>query len=157
MSTSSNQNETHVDIQALDTKKRMEKIFGGLDPDNPPEICPIRDILSSVTDKWSILIVIFLGARDVLRFNELKRLIYGISAKVLTERLKRLERDAYVSRKVYPEVPVRVEYQLTEFGYTYLEQLLNLTEWIDTAMPEIVKQRHRFDEVVKKREARKAK
>lgn len=147
--------ETHADNQALAAKKKMEKMFGRLYSDMPLEICPIRDILSSVTDKWSILIILFLGAKDVLRFNEMKRMIYGISAKVLTERLKRLERDAYISRKVYPEVPVRVEYRLTDFGYSYLEQLLNLTEWIDKAMPEIVKKRHKFDEVVKKREKSK--
>lgn len=147
----SNPKETLADNQRVEVKKKMEKLFGNLDPSDPPELCPIRDILSSVTDKWSILIIIFLGAKDVLRFNELKRFVYGISSKMLSERLKNLERDAYISRKMYPEVPVRVEYTLTPFGYSYLEQLMNLTEWIDIAMPEIVKKRHKFDEVMKKR------
>ncbi|NOZ46368.1 MAG: helix-turn-helix transcriptional regulator [Chlorobi bacterium] len=142
--------ETVVDNQGIDLKKKIKNIFGHLDPNNPPDICPIRDVLAPVTDKWSILIIIFLGVYTTLRFNELKRHIYGISSKTLTERLKLLKRDGYVLRKMYPEVPIRVEYQLTKFGYQYLEQLLNLTEWINSAMPDIIKKRHKFNVIIKK-------
>lgn len=150
METSSNRKETVADNQALEAKKKLQNIFGHLDPTDPPKVCPIRDILASVTDKWSILIIIFLGIHEVLRFNQLKKNIYGISSKMLSERLKNLERDAYVSRQMYTEVPIRVEYSLTPFGYSYLGQLMNLTEWIEMAMPEVVKKRHKFDEIMKK-------
>lgn len=84
----------------------MENIFN-YDPLEPIETCPIRDVLSIASDKWSILIVLFIGGYKVLRFGELKTLIHGISAKVLTERLRRLEKDGYLSRQVFPEVPIR--------------------------------------------------
>ncbi len=143
-----NMDETVFDNQRISTQKKIKKIFGHLDPRNPPEICPIRDILSPITDKWSILIIIFLGLYKVLRFNELKRNIYGVSAKILTERLKRLEQDGFISRKMYAEVPIRVEYRLTDFGYEYLGKLLNLIEWINDAMPDIIKKHHRFNEII---------
>ncbi len=143
-----NMEETVFDNQRISTKKKIKKIFGHLDPRNPPEICPIRDILSPITDKWSILIIIFLGLYKVLRFNELKHNIYGVSAKILTERLKRLEQDGFISRKMYAEVPIRVEYRLTDFGYEYLGKLLNLIEWINDAMPDIIKKHHRFNEII---------
>lgn len=145
----SHSKETVDENQALMMQKKVEKLFGHLDPENPPETCPIRDILSPVIDKWSILIILFLGGYEVLRFNQLKKRIYGVSSKSLTERLKILERDGYILRKVYTEVPIRVEYQLSNMGYKYLEQLLNLTEWIDQQMPGILKKRYKFDQIIK--------
>lgn len=147
MKKESNQKETVVDNQLITTQKKLKKIFGHLDPINPPKVCPIRDILSVVTDKWSILIILMLGNYEKLRFNELKKIIRGISSKILTERLKRMEKDGYIIRKVYPQVPIKVEYQLSKFGIQYLEQLLNLTEWIDKEVPEIIKRRIKFDKV----------
>lgn len=140
--------ETVVDNQTVVVQKKIKKIFGHLDPNNPPEICPIRDILSPVTDKWSILIVIFLGGYQTLRFNQLKTMLYGVSSKSLTERLKHLEKDGYILRTMFSEVPIRVEYQLTEFGYAYLDKLIDITEWISLSMPEIVKQRYKFDQTI---------
>ncbi len=105
-------------------------MFGHIDPKNPPEYCPIRDVMTLVSDKWSMLIILHLGYYPVLRFNKLKKRVYGISSKVLSERLKHLEADGYISRTMYPEVPVRVEYALTDFGHAYLEKLLELTQWI---------------------------
>jgi len=140
--------ETVTDNQTVVVQKKLKKIFGHLDPNNPPEICPIRDILSPVTDKWSILIVIFLGGYHTLRFNQLKKMLYGVSSKSLTERLKHLEKDGYILRTMFSEVPIRVEYQLTEFGYAYLNKLIDITEWISISMPEIVKQRYNFDQTI---------
>lgn len=137
----SNQKETVTENQANSTSKKIKKIFRHLDPANPPEVCPIRDVLSPVSDKWSVLIVIFLGLYQKLRFNALKKNVYGISSKMLTERLKSLERDGYIQREVFAEVPVKVEYQLTPFGYEYLEKLLDLMQWIDAKMPEVIKNR----------------
>ncbi|MFK7784335.1 MAG: winged helix-turn-helix transcriptional regulator [Crocinitomicaceae bacterium] len=143
----SNDEETIVDNQSITVEKKMKKIFGHIDPDNPPEVCPIRDILSPVSDKWSILIIIFTGAYSKLRFNEIKKKVYGISSKTLSERLKTLERDGYLNRKAYNQVPIKVEYSLTYFGMKYLEQILNLTEWIDKEAPAIIKQRMKFDKI----------
>jgi DNA-binding HxlR family transcriptional regulator len=139
------QKETIAENQTDRVQKKLKKIFGHLDPSHPPEICPIRDILSPVSDKWSILIVLFLGGSRVLRFNQLKTLLYGVSSKSLAERLKHLEKDGYIQRTLFPEVPIRVEYQLTSFGYSYLNKLLDLTEWISLSMPEVIKKRHQFD------------
>ncbi|HAS46742.1 MAG TPA: HxlR family transcriptional regulator [Microscillaceae bacterium] len=136
-----NPTETVTDNQANNTSKKIQKLFHHLDPTNPPEVCPIRDVLSPVSDKWSVLIMIFLGGHQKLRFNALKKNVYGISSKMLTERLKTLERDGYLKREAFAEVPVRVEYQLTPFGYEYLEKLLDLMQWVDAKMPEVIKNR----------------
>ena len=115
-------------------KKRFEKLSLRVDPDCV-EICPIREILSTVSDKWSILIFFYLGEAKQLRFNQLKSSISGISPKILSDRLKKLEKEGYLSRKMFPEVPVRVEYQLTEFGTRYLNRVLDLVEWIVAEVP----------------------
>ncbi|MEO0727844.1 MAG: helix-turn-helix domain-containing protein [Bacteroidota bacterium] len=135
-----------ADNQHVATQKKLKKLLGHLDPSSPPGGCPIRDLLAAVTDKWSILIILWLGNYGKLRFNELKKVVQNISSKVLTERLKRMERDGYITRTVYPQVPVKVEYQLSEFGIQYLDQLLNLIIWIDKSAPEIIKRRIKFEE-----------
>lgn len=132
---------TITENQKLRSAKKIEELFGHVNPEDPPEFCPIRDVMAMASDKWSILIILHLGYFAVLRFNKLKRKVYGISNKVLSERLKFLEYDGYVSRKVFPEVPVRVEYSLTDFGHSYLEQLLGLTEWANTHTPVILDKR----------------
>lgn len=139
--------ETVIDNHTVTVKNKLKKIFGHLDPKNPPQICPIRDILSPITDKWSILIILFLGGYQVLRFNQLKSMLYGVSSKSLTERLKYLEKDGYILRTMFSEVPIRVEYQLTDFGYDYLDKLIDLTEWINLSVPEIIKNRHSFNKI----------
>jgi DNA-binding HxlR family transcriptional regulator len=146
--------ETVTDNQTVVVQKKLKKIFGHFDPKNPPEICPIRDILSPVTDKWSILIVLYLGGYNTLRFNQLKTMLYGVSSKSLTERLKHLEKDGYILRTMFSEVPIRVEYQLTEFGYNYLNKLIDITEWISLSMPEIVKHRYKFDQTIENKNGR---
>ncbi len=150
MSKAGNQKETVADAQTIKVQKKLKKIFGHLDPEQPPEVCPIRDILAPVTDKWSILIVLFLGGYTRLRFNQLKKMLYGVSSKSLSERLKWLEKDGYVKREMFPEVPIRVEYQLTDFGKAYLEKLLELTEWISHQVPEVVRRRYQFQQLMEK-------
>lgn len=90
--------------------------------------CPTRRILDRIGDKWTVLIV---GALwdDSARFSELRRRVEGISQKMLTQTLRGLERDGLVHRTVYPEVPVRVEYTLTEAGRTLRGPLRALEEW----------------------------
>jgi DNA-binding HxlR family transcriptional regulator len=148
MEKSSNQKESVIDYQEVEIKKKLEKIFN-YDPLVPIETCPIRDVLSVASDKWSILIVLFIGGHKVLRFGDLKSLIHGISAKVLTERLRSLEKDGYLNRQVFPEVPLRVEYQLTAFGVRYLDKLIILSEWIKDEMDNVIKSRKDYDKIGK--------
>jgi DNA-binding HxlR family transcriptional regulator len=90
--------------------------------------CPTRRILDRIGDRWTVLIIGALGDGDA-RFSELRRRVKGISQKMLTQTLRGLERDGLLLRTVYPEVPVRVEYALTNAGRTLLEPLLALQEW----------------------------
>jgi DNA-binding HxlR family transcriptional regulator len=90
--------------------------------------CPTRRILDRIGDRWTVLIIGALGEGD-LRFSELRRRIDGISQKMLTQTLRGLERDGLVDRTVYAEVPVRVEYSLTDAGRTLLGPLGALQDW----------------------------
>jgi DNA-binding HxlR family transcriptional regulator len=136
--------ETITENQKVSTAKKIKKMFGGIDPKNPPEYCPIRDVMALASDKWSILIILYLGYYPVLRFNEIKKKVYGISSKVLSERLKLLEADGYLTRTLYPEVPVRVEYALTDFGHSYLEKLLDLTQWVQKYSDKVISHRSAY-------------
>ncbi len=136
--------ETVVENQKVRTIKKLEKMFGHIDYRNPPELCPVRDVMSVASDQWSILILLWLGYFSVLRFNKLKKYVYGISNKVLSQRLKVLEADGYIERKAYPEVPIRVEYNLTEFGRLYVDKLLDLAEWMHDNSPKVMANRKRY-------------
>ena len=136
--------ETIVDNQQIKNAKKIKNMFGHIDYRNPPELCTIRDVISLSSDKWSILIILYLGYFPVLRFNKLKKYVYGISNKVLSERLKTLEQHGYLKRKMYAEVPVRVEYSLTQFGQEYVAKLIELTEWMQQNNPMIVANKDKF-------------
>jgi len=136
--------ETIAENQKLATIKKLKKMFGHIDYRNPPECCPVRDVMSVASDQWSILILLWLGYFTVLRFNKLKKYVYGISNKVLSQRLKVLEADGYIQRKAYAEVPIRVEYRLTDFGQQYVEKLLELTEWMHDNSPKVLANRQRY-------------
>ncbi|MCX2484960.1 winged helix-turn-helix transcriptional regulator [Pedobacter sp. MR2016-24] len=99
--------------------------------------CPVRDVLDRVGDKWSILVITILGEEGTLRFNEINAVIGTISQKMLTVTLKTLEADGLVSRKVYPQVPPRVEYTLTERGSSLLPAMTQLIDWALQHMPAI--------------------
>ncbi len=106
--------------------------------------CPIRNILSRVGDKWSMLVLITLNEHGVMRFNELRRNIPDISQKMLSEVLKALEADDLVSRKVHAEVPPRVEYKLTERALTLIPLINNLIQWALSNMEDIMDSRRRY-------------
>ncbi|MEE9363281.1 MAG: helix-turn-helix domain-containing protein [Cellulophaga sp.] len=135
---------TVSDFQKINSAKKIKKLFGHIDPRKPPEICPIRDVMSLASDKWSILIFMYLGYYPVLRFNQLKKKVSDISSKVLSERLKVLEADGYLYREMFPEVPIRVEYGLTDFGHSYLEKLLELTEWAEKHSTAVINNRENY-------------
>lgn len=90
--------------------------------------CPTRRILDRIGDRWTVLVMGALWDRTA-RFSELRRRIEGVSQKMLTQALRGLERDGLVRRTVHPEVPVRVEYTLTEADRTLREPLRALEEW----------------------------
>ena len=100
----------------------------------------IRDTFALLGDKWSLLIVRIL-AEGTFRFGELHRIVVGISQRMLTLTLRNLERDGLVSRTIYPEVPPRVEYQLTALGRTLIEPVSALSAWALAHHREI--ERHR--------------
>lgn len=91
--------------------------------------CPIRDILSKIGDKWSVLVLLLLEQNEVLRFSEIARQIPDVSQKMLTVTLRSLEALNLVERKIYPEVPPRVEYSLSPLGKTLLPKVQALVEW----------------------------
>ncbi len=88
----------------------------------------MNGILARIGDKWSVLVVMSL-ADDTVRFNELKRLIGGISQRMLTLTLRGLERDGLVERTFYPTIPPRVSYALTELGRSLREPVGALGQW----------------------------
>ncbi len=105
----------------------------------------VRELLDRVGDKWSLLIIGMLRT-GALRFSELQRRIPGISQRMLTLKLRSLERDGLVSRTVHAEVPPRVEYELTEMGRTLIEPALGLALWAVRHQPAITAAREAFDQ-----------
>ena len=104
----------------------------------------VREVLDRVGDKWSVLVVVRLtDGRQ--RFNELRRSIEGISQRMLTLTLKALERDGLVTRTVYPTIPPKVEYELTELGRTLLVSITALAEWAEVQRPVIQAARATYD------------
>jgi DNA-binding HxlR family transcriptional regulator len=108
------------------------------------ECLAVREVLSRVGDKWSVLVVELLGDGP-LRFAELRRRIDGISQRMLTLSLRALERDGLVKRTVYPTVPPSVEYALTPLGRTLLVPVCALATWAAKHREEIQAARDRFD------------
>ena len=106
--------------------------------------CATRRILDRIGDRWTVLIVGVLGEGDA-RFSELGRRIEGVSQKMLTQTLRGLERDGLVRRTVYPEVPLRVEYALTDAGRTLLEPLHALQKWAIEHLPEVSASQTAYD------------
>ena len=106
--------------------------------------CPIRNVLSRVGDKWSMLVLFTLESNDTQRFKELQRNIPDISQKMLTVTLKMLEADGLIRREVFPEVPPRVEYSLTKKGKSLLPLIDNLLSWASENMEDIIESRRKF-------------
>ncbi|MFI8278882.1 winged helix-turn-helix transcriptional regulator [Streptomyces sp. NPDC085929] len=108
------------------------------------EDCGIRDVLDRVGDKWSVLVIVEL-AQGVRRFSRLQRAVPGISQRMLTLTVRRLERDGLVSRTVHPEVPPRVEYELTPMGHSLTFLLKSLADWSADHREAIAASRRRWD------------
>lgn len=106
--------------------------------------CPVRNVLSRVGDKWSMLVLFTLEADNNQRFKELQRNIPDISQKMLTTTLKMLEGDGLIHREVFPEIPPRVEYSLTEKGQSLLPLINNLLSWASANMKDIIASRKQY-------------
>ena len=109
------------------------------------ENCPIRNVVAQIGDKWSMLIL-FALVDGADRFNSLKSRVIGISQRMLTQTLRDLERDGYVNRTVYAEVPARVEYELTEMGRGIVKPLYQLVSWADSHHDAIKRCRNAYDD-----------
>ncbi len=109
-----------------------------------------REILSLIGDKWSVLVIVNLGG-GTMRFSDLKRAIEGISQRMLTLTLRGLERDGLVTRTVFPTIPPRVDYELTQLGRTLLEPVTGLAIWAQRHRPEIERAREAFQRAAKSR------
>ena len=105
--------------------------------------CPIRNVLCRVSDKWSLLVLHTLNVHGVMRFKALQRSIPDISQKMLTVTLRTLEEDGFVARKIYAEVPPKVEYWLTARGESFLPKVYSLIEWAKDNMESILIDRGR--------------
>lgn len=106
--------------------------------------CPIRNVLSRVGDKWSMLVLFTLESNNNQRFKELQRNIPDISQKMLTTTLKMLEADGLILRVAFSEIPPRVEYSLTKKGESLLPLINNLILWASDNMEDIIESRRNF-------------
>jgi DNA-binding HxlR family transcriptional regulator len=104
----------------------------------------ISSILARVGDKWTVLIVVLLGDGP-MRFNEIRRMVGGISQRMLTFTLRGLERDGLVTRTVFPTTPQRVDYELTKLGGTLWKAVDPLSSWARAHASEILVSREKFD------------
>ncbi|OAP47631.1 winged helix-turn-helix transcriptional regulator [Sinorhizobium americanum] len=108
--------------------------------------CPVRDVMDNIGGKWNSLMILSL-ADGPLRFSQLRRLIPDISQRMLTQTLRDLQRDGYLSRTVYPTQPPSVEYSLTDLGRSFLVVLRLFVDWSLENHEAIRKARAEFDEV----------
>lgn len=106
--------------------------------------CPTRAVLDRLADKWALLILVRLAEGEA-RFNQLRREIEGVSQKVLSQTLKRLERDGLISRRAFPTVPVTVEYRLTDLGRTLRESVIPFSRWAEAHMDDILQAQQAYD------------
>jgi DNA-binding HxlR family transcriptional regulator len=126
-------------------KQRQERTSMSLSNLDVPEDCrAVSEVLDRVGDKWSVLVVVTLGDGPK-RFNELRRSIASISQRMLTLTLRGLERDGLITRTVFPTIPPRVDYELTELGRSLLQPVGALGSWARENRARILQARLRFD------------
>lgn len=110
------------------------------------EMCPIRNVIARFGNKWGFLVLLVISEYGTIRFSELSRAIPDISTRVLSSTLRTLEADDLISRKVYPEIPPRVEYSLTQIGTELVPIVQELTAWATKNLPTIMRHRKKFEE-----------
>lgn len=107
--------------------------------------CPVRDLVSQIGGKWSVLLLEALAQRPY-RFGELRRMVPDISQRMLTQTLRELQRDGYVGREVFPTKPPSVEYRMTDLGYSLYEPLAQLLNWAEANQEAVRAARIHFDQ-----------
>jgi DNA-binding HxlR family transcriptional regulator len=113
--------------------------------DDPEQACPVAPVVDIVFSRWTTPILWSLNYQGRQRFVELQRRITSITPKVLTQRLRQLERDGLVARTYHPEVPPRVEYEITELGRSLAPIFAHLTEWAAEHLVEVEAARDAYD------------
>lgn len=108
--------------------------------------CPARLFFEKIADKW-VLMIINVLARDTQHFNLLKKNIQGISPKVLSQKLKMLERDGFIQRQVQNTAPIRVDYSLTPLGLEVAEMAYQLKDWAESNIEHVIFAQQRFDAI----------
>lgn len=108
-------------------------------------VCPVKDIMATYGDKWSMYTILLLGQHKKMRFNEMRSAITGISQRMLAVTLRSLEQDGMISRTLFPEIPPRVEYTLTELGESLLKQILEFATWAEANFDTIMKARKKYE------------
>ncbi|MFD4443873.1 winged helix-turn-helix transcriptional regulator [Nocardia sp. NPDC058519] len=125
-------------------------------------VCPSRQLLDRISDKWVVLILCALGgdgspvpgtagSPEAMRYSEISRLLVGVSQKMLTQTLRSLERDGLLTRTVTPTVPVTVTYELTDLGLSLHHMTRGLRTWAQTHMTEVLANRENHDTLVRSR------
>jgi len=127
---------TKIDNQGVKYKEKIKKFYNYIKISDGKSICPVRDVFAPSVDKWSLFVIYNLAYNNEMRFNKLKKYIPNISSRMLSLTLKRLEESKILNRKVFPEVPPRVEYKLTDFGLQFSKQLIDLNFWVIENLPE---------------------
>ena len=115
-------------------------------PDSDPRVDElVNDVIGQVADKWTMLILEVLADHGELRFTQVGRQVPGISQKMLTQTLRQMERDGLVQRTVHPVIPPRVEYKLTDLGYSLGEAFCGVWTWAEDNLARIEAARARFE------------
>jgi DNA-binding HxlR family transcriptional regulator len=107
--------------------------------------CPTRQVVDHIAGKWTVLIVDALSA-GTMRYTEIKRKVEGVSQKMLTQTLRSLEADGFLTRTVHPTIPPQVEYTLTPLGHSLAGPISELRRWAETHINEIEEARARINE-----------
>lgn len=107
------------------------------------EICPVRNVIARIGNKWAFLVIMILDEKGTVRFNEFGREIPDVSSRVLAGTLRMLEADGLISRKAYAVVPPRVEYSLTEMGRSLVPLINEMTRWALQNMGDIMEHRRK--------------
>lgn len=107
--------------------------------------CPVRDLVSQIGGKWSVLLLEALAQRPY-RFGELRRMVPDISQRMLTQTLRELQRDGYIGREVFPTKPPSVEYRMTDLGYSLYDPLAQLLNWAEANHEAVRAARAKFDQ-----------
>ncbi|MEJ7693649.1 helix-turn-helix domain-containing protein [Daejeonella sp.] len=132
---------TNDDLASKSASEEIKDYFSDVRKTND---CPITDVLARISDKWTMHTLITLGKSDKLRFTELKNQVEGISQRMLTVTLRTLEEDGFITRTQFPQIPPRVEYELTPLGKSLVVELIGLSKWANDNMGKVFEARGRY-------------